>query len=298
MAETLAEIRTLVRDLSNQQNESELSSTTLDGYINNWYQNKLPSEISWGLDRSWRFITIPYRDKYAVTAEHQRLTHGIRINGEDIDFYTDPSTFYALYPDSWENDQTFGEGDGTTTTFAGTIGSGYRIIPESVVAGDTVETFEDNGDGTLTGSEGGSGTIVYNSGALSITFATAPTDGVAIATSFAVYNESQPEAALYYNADTDDAGGPEITLRPIPDSNYSVEIDYEARPTALSDDDDETLKKGWGDLIAYGTAIDILERYGNFAEAQTLKQSYLRIHDSALSQEANVMSKKRPIPRW
>lgn len=45
----------------------------------------------------------------------------------------------------------------------------------SVTFTDGTETFTDNGDGTLTGSAGGTGTINYTSGAFSITFAASAT---------------------------------------------------------------------------------------------------------------------------
>lgn len=298
MAQTLTEILQLTRDLSGQQSSNNISPTDLTAYVNNWYQNKLPSELTLGLDRVWRLITIPYQDKYTVGAEYRTLIGSVRVNGENIGFYTNPSIFYATYPDSWTNDQTFGTGDASTVTFGGTLGNGYRLVPETLAIGDTVETFTDDGAGVLTGSAGGTGTITYSSGAVSVTFNGAPADGVAVSASYAVYNESEPIAALYTNQDTDDGGNAELVFRPIPDSNYNVEVDYEARPAALSGGGSEPLQKSWGDLIAYGTAIDILERYGSFDEAETLKRSYQRILDTVLSREATVMSNNRPIPRW
>jgi len=298
MAETLTEIRSLTRDLSGQQSKDEITDIILDKYINNWYRNKLPSELTLGLDRIWRLITIPYQDKYGVGVEYRSLTGSVRVNGEAIEFYTDANLFYATYPDSWKNDQTFGTGDAATVTFAGTLGSGYRLIPETIVIGDATETFTDDGAGVLTGSDGGTGTVVYSSGAVSATFNAAPADGVAVSASYAAYNESAPIAVLYANADTADGGDVELVFRPIPDSNYNVEIDYEARPAALATGTSEPLQKTWGDLIAYGTAIDILERYGSFQEALVMKNAYMRILDTVLSREATVMSDNRPLPRW
>ena len=44
------------------------------------------------------------------------------------------------------------------------------IVPGSLVVTDAEESFEDNGDGTLTGSEGGDGTVDYFTGALVLNF--------------------------------------------------------------------------------------------------------------------------------
>jgi len=77
--------------------------------------------------------------------------------------------------DSDVTGESIGTGDGTLVTFASTLGS-TPIVPGSVVVTDTStsETFTDNGDGTLTGGGGGSGTINYATGAISVTFALAP----------------------------------------------------------------------------------------------------------------------------
>ncbi len=90
----------------------------------------------------------------------------------------DPGTAYAA--------EDIGDGNGTTKTFTPTLAH-PGIKPGSpdfkiyaVVVGDTTETFSDNGDGTLTSDGGGSGTIDYASGAVSVTFNTAPKNGVNI----------------------------------------------------------------------------------------------------------------------
>ena len=60
--------------------------------------------------------------------------------------------------------------------------SGYLlnapILPSSLTITDGVETFSDDGAGTLTGDAGGSGTITYHTGAWAVTFNAAPTSNV------------------------------------------------------------------------------------------------------------------------
>jgi len=75
--------------------------------------------------------------------------------------------------------EQIGTGDGYTTTFTATL-SNKPIKPGTVKVTDGVETFTDNGDGTLTGSSGGSGTINYVTGEISVTFASAPASGSTI----------------------------------------------------------------------------------------------------------------------
>ena len=68
-------------------------------------------------------------------------------------------------------DESVGTGDKSEVTFSGTLANGPIRDLEIT---DGVEKFTDNGDGTLTGDAGGVGTIVYETGAFSVTFNAAP----------------------------------------------------------------------------------------------------------------------------
>lgn len=82
--------------------------------------------------------------------------------------------------------EAVGTGDGATKVFTGTLAvlSGTKKTAFGVTFTDTVETFSDNFDGTLTGSLGGTGTINYATGVYSITFNTAPVNLQAITTTY------------------------------------------------------------------------------------------------------------------
>ena len=86
----------------------------------------------------------------------------------------------------FDQQEQIGTGDGATITFTAVL-SKTPIKPGSVTVTDGVETFTDNGDGTLTGSAGGSGTVNYTTGDISVTFATAPASGAAITASYKYY---------------------------------------------------------------------------------------------------------------
>lgn len=60
-------------------------------------------------------------------------------------------------------------GDGATQIYSGTLNVD-PILGGSLSIFDSVETFTDNGDGTLTGDMGGTGTINYTTGAWSVDF--------------------------------------------------------------------------------------------------------------------------------
>lgn len=72
--------------------------------------------------------------------------------------------------------EILGTGNASDVTFAGTLAfkaGGAKRTCFGVVVTDGVETFTDDFNGVLTGSEGGTGTINYATGAISVTFNTA-----------------------------------------------------------------------------------------------------------------------------
>jgi hypothetical protein len=81
--------------------------------------------------------------------------------------------------------EAFGTGDGTTKTFNHTASavtskrSGFGFVVT-----DGVETFLDNKNGVMIGSAGGTGTVNYATGAVSVTFNTAPILSAAITVNY------------------------------------------------------------------------------------------------------------------
>ncbi len=83
--------------------------------------------------------------------------------------------------------EAHGTGDEVTTTFAGTLTNVTGVKTAMYVSvTDSTETFTDDGNGTMVGSLGGTGTINYATGAVSVTFNTAPTNLQAITRSYYV----------------------------------------------------------------------------------------------------------------
>ena len=79
--------------------------------------------------------------------------------------------------------QTVGTGNGTQTTFSGTIPNvPVKSGSLSVAAGGV--TGIDNGSGGITGAGISSGTVNYTTGALSVTFVAAPTSGTPVTATY------------------------------------------------------------------------------------------------------------------
>lgn len=88
--------------------------------------------------------------------------------------YIDAQTSFATV-----TSENIGTGDGSTKTFTGTLAfkaGGAKRTCFAIEVTDTSgsETFTDDRNGVLTGTNGGTGTINYTTGAISVTFNTAP----------------------------------------------------------------------------------------------------------------------------
>lgn len=108
------------------------------------------------------------------------LTDKSNFNGSWID--GQDSTVYTTV-----NNENIGTGDGVLVTFTDTLvfkAGGSRRTCFGITATDGTENFIDNYDGTLSGSAGGTGTINYTTGAISVTFAVAPANLQAITATY------------------------------------------------------------------------------------------------------------------
>lgn len=91
--------------------------------------------------------------------------------------------------------EAFGTGDGSTETFADTLAdiTGVRTAMYVSVT-DGVETFIDDRNGNMIGNAGGTGTVNYATGAVSVTFANAPANAAPITCSY--YHETSTSAGI------------------------------------------------------------------------------------------------------
>ena len=288
MAETIAEIQKLVKDVSRHQELSDSESLTA---INDFYQNQFHVDIGKSsINTMWNFQTLPNTDEYAVPEMYRLINSDVAfLNGEEIDIYVNDLIFKNDYKDAYIVDESIGTGDAVTATFTGTLSS-FPVVPEAMIAYDGVETFKDAGSGVLTGSLGGTGSIVYATGVYSVTFNTAPADGQDIATTYAEYTAAQPSAILFYDNT--------IKLRPIPDSSYDIEIQVVKRPITLTASS-VLPSLLWADAIAYGTAVNILNSDGNFEGAAIVESVYKKKLGSILSFQYKIKTTiRKMIPRW
>lgn len=146
--------------------------------------------------------------------------------------------------------EAYGTGDGTTKTFAHTLTvvTGKKTAMYVSVT-DTVETFIDDRNGNLIGTLGGTGTVNYATGAVSVTFNTAPAGAQAITCSY--YTEDSTSAGILdFSGSTfgqgavyrqDDGGGSLMAIWPINNVEYCMHLMKTWQlTTALSSTDTST----------------------------------------------------------
>lgn len=162
--------------------------------------------------------------RYGTTAGNQDLT-GIYLSYIDHALLSDFSQTTA---------EAYGAGDGATKTFAHTLAtlSGTPQTAMYVAVTDGVETFTDDRNGLMVGNLGGTGTVNYATGAVSVTFATAPPALAAITCSY--YRENSVLTALKFDTSAagtgkakiyrQDDGGPAMNLFPFMDIEYCFHL--------------------------------------------------------------------------
>lgn len=266
----LAEIRRKARQVSGRLDENSLSTTDLDTFINQYYQYTFPAEVKVEREHTfYEFLTTPNQPTYTAPTGFTNFEPPATIDEYEMLWYQDPQRFYE---ENWKqiNSLTPWTGDGSTVTFSTTI-TGAPLWPGTTVITDNTEVFEDtnetfaNSPVTITGSLGGTASVNYSTGAVSVTFNTAPDNGQVIYLSYALFAPSRPQAVLWYNN--------EFTFFPIPDTAYRFRAKAYAIPSALEDATARPPLDQWGPCIAYGAARDILSNYGEldaYAEVTAL----------------------------
>lgn len=301
MAEwTLAEIRQKTRQVSGRLSQSELSNIQIDEYINKYFQFEFPAEVK--LNRNYTlhtFNTAANTQDYDFPADFTNFVPPASIDRLNILFYQDPAKFYKENPENVQRFSSF-TGDGSTTAFSNTFTTNVPILEGSVVVDDTVEVFSDDGLGILTGDAGGSGTVNYATGAISVTFNTAPTDGQVIQVSFIQYRPGTPVSVLMFDN--------QFRFFPIPDRAYRFRIKAwsltyvtpatGANKTSFTLADDKPLQEEWGPAIAFGAARRIVSDFGEMDRYGELTQLYKEQINYILTRTHIDLESSRALPMF
>lgn len=260
---TLAAIKNRVRELTASSDESQLTDSDLERRINDFYSGNFPYAIK--LDQTrvvYEIFTKPNIDRYPVDINrYQGFRAPVYFEGVQGSFYKERSAFFGLWPRFPQLSQ-IGAGDGVTVNFSFTV-SPIPFLSKNVVIGTTAAgqsvRIEDNGSGTLqlvtTDSVGNNsftsvGAIDYVTGVGSITFPVAPDSTAPIQCWTSSYSAARPWSCMFWNN--------EITIRPVPDGVYKVEIEVYQTPVQFLLTTDNPIIKQWWLYIAYGVSMELL----------------------------------------
>lgn len=273
---TLADIRQKVRQVTGRLSPGEISNTGLDNYINQYYQYTFPAELK--LERKhtyYEFLTVANTAWYDLpNSTYTNFESPALLDNYDLLWYQDPASFFSQSQQQITRSTPW-TGDASTVTFTTTV-QAFPIRPDSVVITDNVETFEDTSqiwttaNVTLTGDSGGTATINYSTGSVSVSFNTAPANGQLIYLSYIQFQPGRPTSVLMYNN--------QFQFFPIPDTAYRFQIKAYAVVSPLLNATDTPDLIQWGPCIAYGAARDILADLGEmdvYAEVTALYKEQL-----------------------
>lgn len=300
----------------------------IDDYINDFYLYDMPEHFrTLKLRDFYTFSTIPNCGTYAVPENVYEIYDPIYIDNYQFKWYQYPSEFYQVWPELNFIDQHGLTGNGVTTTFTFNL-TQTPIQQGTVVIGLTpnqdgtpspiLETFTDvdqpipldipkqqyfRNPGVLTGNQGGTGTIDYLTGAVTLNYAIPPANGSYSSAHYHPYVASRPRDILMWQQN--------LYIRPIPNDTYSVKcMAYMMPTTVISAATNATVRPSlyvdpattttsaptsttvqvqgftgnsgslptdlpefneWWQLIVYGSAIKILVEDGDYEEADNIK---------------------------
>lgn len=229
---------------------------------------------------------------------------------------------------------TIATGNGGTS-YSGTLGAiPVQAGTFSAVGGIgsmSPETFSDNGDGTLTGSQGGNGILDYVTGAWSLSFNSAVTSGLLIQASyrvvglgvlagdgsgtlnyatgqFSVTFDSAPSSSLtvYCKYIAYTGNRPQgvlffenqFQLMPVPDQVYQIRMQGFVLPAQLVSDADIPTQPEWGPLYAYGAALEIFSDRGDTENYDRYYPILKKFENVALSRTIQQYTPAQSVPRF
>lgn len=263
---TLAQIRIKVRRLTRSPSASQITDGQIDDYINTFVLYDFPEHLRTNyLRKTFTFYTNAHQDVYESNTTagddfnnfkniYTSLHGPVYIAGYQAFFSQSRQSFFDHWPKT-VSIKSVRTGDGTIQPDTGTL-DGAPLLKNNVLF-SSIDAFEDDlkayddGDGNLVGNVIAGGTINYLTGAYAFTYTTGVKAGQSVDSQTVQYQAARPTSILFYEN--------KLTVRPIPDQAYKVEIDAYVRPTELLDTVDQPELAQWWQYIAISSAKKIFE---------------------------------------
>ena len=302
----------------------------VDDYINDFYLYDMPEHLRLlKLKDYFTFTTIPNCGTYNVPQYVNQFEPPIYVDNYQAAWYESPDQFYRIWPEFNFIDQNLFTPDGSTSIFSFTL-TQTTVQQGSVVIGlqpnidgnpsPALETFTDQDQpipldlpqeqffvnpgilisnqytGALPpinpGVTPGTGTVDYLTGAVTISYVTAPPNGTNSSCHYRPYQASRPRDIMMFQQ--------QLFLRPIPNDTYLIKVLAYMMPTVVLSAASNAIVRPpftptgpntgtingfngsvsltdlpqfneWWQLIAYGAALKILIQEGDHEEYARLR---------------------------
>ncbi len=122
------------------------------------------------------------------------------------------------------------------------------------------------------------GTVNYVTTQFTVTFPVAPAAGTSINVWASQYQVGRPYNALFWNN--------EITIRPVPDNVYLVEIETYQTPSQFLNTSNHPVLNQWAQYLAYGAACEILRDRQDMEGVANLQEGFKRQEALVLERQA------------
>lgn len=284
--------------------------------INYYYQFVLPKELKIFFGYTfYEFFTQENLDQYPAPAGFQTINPCAYCDGFEIEWYTDPDTFYQDYPQQ-ENKQQIATYTGTNL-FSANI-SAYPILPGSLYVTDGLQVVQDvpndpfDGSGTFFQSSPSnntgvaSGTVNYAAGTISnLAFLSAPSTNASITATSQTFFPNRPQGILFFpqsplqNATQYQNNAINMfVLRSVPDQVYLVKVQGIQVPQPFLNYTDVPFRQDLGPLIALGAALHRFKLFNQMDQYDQYLPEFLRFKDICMQDTYEELIYERSISKF
>lgn len=296
----LGAIQMMVRQITRSPSTAQLSDFDLNQFINLAILYEFPETLRlFNLKSNFTFYTQPLVDTYSsnttdptdplydFTNRYLTINPPVYVAGIQVQFTQSQQQFYSYWPKN-QFETVVGMGDGTTTSFSGTL-STFPVLQNEV----NFTSIDGTGNGLVladypvsntTGALGVPdqsqtlpspfGQINYATGDFTLNFPTAPGANVSVNCQAWPYKPAIPTIMLFFDG--------QFVLRPVPDQVYRVQMEVYMQPSQLLQTTDVPLLSEWSEYIAYLASRKIFERRGDYDSLALIQPSLNRYERLAL----------------
>ncbi len=277
---TLATIRTKVRRLTARPSTNQITDDQIDEYVNTFYLYDMPETLRlFSLHSTFEFMTTQNVDQYDMKTM-PIVINGITYMAADYYYNISPPAYIAGYQSFYSQDReqffrTYPQLAEINTSIQGNGGAGpytFTLSNSPILqfqvtvgvidnTGATVNVIDvpqnrTTGNWQIINTETPvTGTITYTTGVGTISFTNGIPSTETITITAVPYEPNRPQAILFYDNI--------LTLRPVPDREYLVQLDSYIMPTELIASGNEPEIRQWWQFLAYGASKKVLEDSGD-----------------------------------